>query len=112
MGPRPAQGAHDHAFLDPENRVARGAGILSAEINGEVVALDVGRGACYGLDPIGARIWSLIEQPIALRAVWDVLLNAYEIDAETCRRDVAALFSDLSAEGLITVQRAARSPAL
>jgi hypothetical protein len=112
MSSRPVRtAAADGAFLVADTRVGRGAGILSAAIDGEVVALDIGKGACYGLDSIGARIWSLIEQPIALGAVWDALLDAYDIDVQTCRLDVADLLADLSAEGLISVQRAAPSSA-
>jgi hypothetical protein len=85
------------------DRVARSPGTLSAEIDGEVVALDIARGACYGLDPVGARIWAMIEAPTAIGAVCEALTAAYEVDAETCRADVLDLFMALRSEGLIDV---------
>ena len=85
--------------------VVRSADALSGQIDGEVVALDVGRGACYGLDPVGSRIWALIEGPTAIGDLCVSLMAEYEVDAGTCRRDVIDLLSHLSAEGLIRVER-------
>jgi hypothetical protein len=89
------------------DRVARNRETLSAEIDGEVVALDIARGACYGLDPVGARIWAMIETPTAIIRVCEDLMAIYEVDPETCRVDVLDLLSSLRAEGLIEVSPAA-----
>jgi hypothetical protein len=83
------------------DRVARHRETLSAEIDGEVVALDIARGACYGLDAVGARIWSMIETPVPIGEVCDALAAVYEVDAATCRADVLDLFVALRSEGLI-----------
>lgn len=87
--------------------VRRAPGALSAEIDGEVVALDIAKGVCYGLDAIGARIWSLIAETTPAGDVCATLVGEYDVDAETCRNDVLDLFADLRAEGLITVRPAA-----
>ena len=92
------------------DQVARGPTTLSAEIDGEVVALDVPRGVCYGLDAVGAKIWAMIESPVAIGAVCDALGTLYDVDAETCRTDVLDLFADLSAEGLVEIRPAPDSP--
>jgi hypothetical protein len=83
--------------------VVRNPETLSAEIDGEVVALAIDRGACYGLDPVGARIWSMIETTMAIGEVCDALTAVYEVDAATCRADVLDLFTALREEGLIAV---------
>ena len=83
--------------------VVRNRETLSAEIDGEVVALDVAKGACYGLDPVGARIWGMIEAPVAIGAICEALTGVYEVDAATCRADVLDLFMALRDEGLIEV---------
>ena len=89
--------------LTLSDRVRRNPAALSAEIDGEAVALDVARGACYGMDPVAARIWSLIETPVAIAAVCDALTALYEVDDAECRRDVLDLLEDLRAADLITV---------
>jgi hypothetical protein len=94
----PASGA-----VTLNDRVTRNRGALSAEIDGEVVALDIARGACYGLDPVGARIWSMIEEARRVADVCEALMAIYEVDADTCHRDVLDLLAALRAEGLIEV---------
>lgn len=79
---------------------------LSAEIDGEVVALDIAKGVCYGLDPVGARVWSLIEHPSSIEDLCARLMIDYDIEADICRRDVLDLLADLRAEGLIEVRPA------
>jgi len=86
--------------------IARAPGALSAAIDGEVVALDVAKGACYGLDPIASRIWSLIEAPTAIDDICRLLVAEYEVDAPTCEADVLDLVADLLAEGLVVTQPA------
>ena len=87
-----------------EDLVSRGPSALSAEIDGEVVALDIGKGVCYGLDPVGSRVWALIEQPVAVATVCQVLMREFDVDASTCEADVLDLFVQLRAEGLIAVR--------
>src|SRR5579871_5239679 len=89
--------------VTPGDRVARNRTTLSAEIDGEVVALDVARGACYGLDAVGARIWSMIAEPRSVQEVCEALMAVYEVDEATCHRDVLDLLAALRGEGLIEV---------
>jgi hypothetical protein len=86
--------------------VRRNTAALTAEIDGEAVALDVARGVCYGMDPVAARIWGLLESPSTIAAVCDSLTALYEVDGETCRREVLDLLEDLKAADLITVESA------
>ncbi len=85
----------------PSQRVVQSPSALAAEIDGEVVALDVEKGVCYGLNPIGSTIWALLAQPTTLAAVCGALTEVYEIDDATCARDVGDLLADLAAEGLV-----------
>lgn len=89
------------------DRVARDPACLSGEIGGEVVALDVAKGACYGLDPVASRVWSLMAAPIGVDALCASLVADYEVDIDTCRADVLELLESLAAEGLIQVHASA-----
>lgn len=75
-----------------------------SELDGEAVILDMQSGTYYGLDPVGARVWQLIQQPKALSEIRNVLLAEYDVDPEICDRDLTALLNALQAEGLILVQ--------
>ena len=47
-------------ILSLETVVTRIGGVLEAEVDGEVVALDIEKGTCYGLNKVGSRVWRLI----------------------------------------------------
>ncbi len=94
----------DKSGLALTDFVRRNNAALTADIDGEVVALDIARGACYGMDSVAARIWALLESPSTIAAVCDALTALYEVDGETCRRDVLDLLEDLRTADLITVE--------
>jgi hypothetical protein len=80
---------------------------VSCEIDGAAVILGLPRGIYYSLDPVGSRIWSLIQQPRTVSEVCDALLADYEVEPEQCETDLLALLEKLQAEGLIQVTGAA-----
>ena len=41
-------------------RFQRNAALLHSTVGGDVVALDVDRGRCFGMEEVGARIWDLL----------------------------------------------------
>jgi hypothetical protein len=76
---------------------------VSASLTDETVILNLGSGVYYGLDAVGARIWSLIQSPISVADIQRVLLNEYNVDPYQCDRDVMALIECLAEEGLIEI---------
>ncbi len=77
---------------------------VSSKLGDEVVILNLRNGVYYGLDPVGARIWDLIQEPRSVQEVCAVLLEEYEVTPEQCASDVLALLRDLEAQGLIEVR--------
>jgi hypothetical protein len=82
--------------------VGRRDGLIEVEIDGEIVALHIEQGTCYGLNRQGSRIWNLLAQPIRIRDLCALLLAAYKVDADVCKRQVLDLLEQLRGEGLIT----------
>jgi len=90
----------DQGFHD-EDQIVAARGLLTTRVDGEVMAMSIDRGACYGLDPIGSRIWELLETPISVRELVARLTREYEVDPAVCRTDVCALLSSMESEGMI-----------
>jgi hypothetical protein len=81
--------------------VVRSNGLVDAEIDQEIVALSVAKGVCYGLDPIGSRIWKMLANPIRVADICQTLVREYEVAPETCESDVLDLLEELRSEGMI-----------
>jgi hypothetical protein len=88
--------------LSPSSIVARGEGFIAAEIDEGVVALNIEKGACYGLNQVGSRIWNLLSAPIRIRDLCATLITEYNVEASVCERQVIDLLEELRAEGMIT----------
>jgi len=72
--------------------------------DGDMVILNLKDGVYFGLNAVGARIWSLIQNPITVREILDILLAEYDVDRRQCQSDLLQLLRDLAKHGLVKVQ--------
>ena len=77
--------------------------VVSCDLDTEAAILNLKDGVYYGLDPIGAKIWNLIQKPITLTEVMETILNEYDVDSEQCKNDVLELIEELLENGLVKV---------
>jgi hypothetical protein len=77
---------------------------VSTNLEDEAVILNLKEGVYYGLNPVGARIWSMLQQPRRVGAILEALLDEYEVAPESCEQDLLRLLQDLAARGLIEVK--------
>lgn len=73
----------------------------SCELGGEAVLLDLLSGVYYGLDPVGARIWQLLQQPRTVAELRDLIVAEFDVAAERCEIDLVAFIASLNAHGLL-----------
>ena len=76
---------------------------VSCDLGGEAAILNLNTGTYYGLDPVGARIWSFLATPKTVAQVRDSVLAEYEVDSARCESDLFALLDALAAAGLVLV---------
>lgn len=86
--------------------LTRRDGLLTTEVDGELLAMSIDDGLCYGLNRVGARVWALMAEPITFDAVCARLLSEFQVQPEVCRAQVEALVDRLHSEGLVTVRAA------
>lgn len=91
--------------LSAQSIVVASANQLSADLSGEAAILHVPNGTYFGLDEVGARVWSLLQQPRTLGEVRDALLADYDVEAERCERDLIELIGRLAEHGLVDVRQ-------
>lgn len=87
--------------------VQRSGRLIEAEIDDELIGLDVEQGTCFGFNATATRVWALIETPKRLSALRDELMTEYDVDAATCETELRALLGELEADGLIQMEPAA-----
>ena len=74
--------------------------VISQEVSGETVLLDLESENYFGLDEVGTRIWQLIKETRDLQAIYDTLLAEYDVEEERLLHDLAALLGQPLFAGL------------
>ena len=77
--------------------------VLSQEVSGETVLLDLQSENYFGLDEVGTRIWQLLQEHNNLQKVFDIILEEYDVEGKQLEKDLNDLLDKLISEGLITV---------
>ena len=76
---------------------------MAERLGDEIAILDPDSGLYFGLNEVGARIWSLLEQPRKLHEVSDAILEEYDVDPARCRANVLLLVGKLLETKLVEV---------
>jgi hypothetical protein len=74
---------------------------VSTSLGDETVILGMGDGVYYGLDAVGARVWSLLATPQRVSELVKAITREFDVSAADCERDVLALLEDLAERRLI-----------
>jgi Coenzyme PQQ synthesis protein D (PqqD) len=80
--------------------------VISQEVSGETVLLDLESESYFGLDAVGTRIWQLIRDNGELRTIYNTLLEEYEVEETRLWTDLEALLKEACERGLITLRDA------
>jgi len=81
--------------------LSRRAGLMTADMNGSAVMMDIMTGKYYNLGEVGGRIWELQEEPMTVGALVEKLTGEYDVSAEQCRADIAPFLKTLLERGLL-----------
>jgi len=77
--------------------------VLSQEVSGETVLLDLNSENYFGLNDVGTRIWQLIQEDGDLQKVYDTMLDEYDVDKKQLGKDMEELVAKLVDAGLIEI---------
>ncbi|RLA47542.1 MAG: PqqD family protein [Gammaproteobacteria bacterium] len=77
--------------------------VISQEVSGETVLLDLDTENYFGLNEVGTRTWQLIKSTGDLQAVYDTLLAEYEVSEARLKQDLDTLLTEIERLGLITL---------
>ena len=77
--------------------------LVSSDLDGEIVMMSIENGEYYGLDEIGSRIWTLLEEPKKVSELCDILLEEFEVEREQCEEEVLAFLNEMASDDLIHI---------
>jgi len=96
-------------FTD-QTLVYRNANVAASEVGGgEKVLLSLTEPTCFGMNPVGARIWDLLAKPITVGSLCDAIVAEYGIAPSECRVDIEAFLESLLSVNLLQYRQLDRS---
>ncbi len=77
---------------------------VSTEVAEDVAILNLDSGVYYGLNQVGARIWSLIAEPKTVRQIQEDVCAEYDVQPDKCFEDLRSFFTRLADAELVEVR--------
>ncbi len=87
--------------LDITDRIVRNNDLLTSDMDGDLVMLSIENGKYYGMNAIGRRIWLLLDKPMAVGEVCDVLTSEFAVSRAQCEQDVLPFIVKLIEKNII-----------
>ena len=92
-----------HHPISLSSCIIQAGNLVSCDLDGETALMSVEHGKYYGIDPIGSRIWALIEEPRLVSDLCAILLEEFEVEPSQCDHDVLAFLSELAKDNLVKI---------
>ena len=87
--------------LPPDTIIVAADNQVSCDVDNEAALLNLTTGVYYGLDPVGAYIWKLVQAPTTVGALRERMVADFEIDAAVADSDLTEFLSEMLSAGLI-----------
>jgi hypothetical protein len=84
-------------------RIVAAADQVSTNVDGDAVILNVNTAMYYVLTAVGARVWTLIQEPKSFSEIRDAILAEYAVDTDCVTADLEQLIGELREHGLIQI---------
>ena len=84
-----------------QTRLVAAEDLVTSDLDGEIVMLDIESGKYHSLDAIGSRIWALLETPRSVAQICNLLMREYDVERPHCEADVLAFLNDLAGDRIV-----------
>ncbi len=82
-------------------RVSTPSQVVTRQLDGELVLLNLDTENYFGLDEVGTRMWELVSSSRSVEDAFEQLVAEYDVDASTLRKDLEALLRQLVESGIV-----------
>jgi hypothetical protein len=83
--------------------ISRNPQILSSKMDEEIIMMSVQNSEYYGVNPVGAYIWQMLEQPCSIENIIEMLVNEYDVNKEQCMNDIIPFLIKLEEKKIISI---------
>lgn len=89
------------SIIGINSKIVRIDDFISSKMDDETIMLNIDKGEYYGINPIGSRIWELLEKPLTILELSNLLINEFDIDIDNCKKDVSVFIQHLQNKNMV-----------
>ncbi|NVO10092.1 MAG: lasso peptide biosynthesis PqqD family chaperone [Bacteroidales bacterium] len=89
--------------IDYQSIIQRSSKLVSSNMDGETVMMSIESGEYFGLNSVGSRMWELIENPIKVNTLIELLLDEFDVSREQCEAETMEFLNHLFEKKLLTI---------
>lgn len=89
--------------MQKSDKVLAKPGHLATDLGNEMVIFNTRNEKYYGLNDVGTRVWSLIQEPKTVGEIVKIVTAEYNVEPEQFERDLTKLLQDLQTANLIEI---------
>ena len=90
--------------INIEMKIVKNKKIEDTNIDEEKVMMNLEKGQYFMMNKIGAYIWDMLEEPRVIKDIINELLQKYEVDYDTCKKEVLNYIVKLKEAELIDIE--------
>lgn len=79
----------------------RNSKTISGRLHDELVMMDLDKGKYFSLNPVATSIWDILEKPLAIDELCELLMDKYEVNIAQCRAELESHLADMVKLGLV-----------
>lgn len=89
-------------MLKLSTKLKRSDEVIASKMDDEVVMMSVEQGMYFGLDPIAADIWDVLESKKTVKEIIEAMVKKYDVDKATCKKDVLQFLRQMQKNNLVS----------
>lgn len=83
--------------------ITRNEDLLSGVLDDETILMSIETGSYHVINKTANRIWELLEEPKTVDEICIIILDEYEVDPETCQKEVLEFMAGLQNRKIVVV---------
>lgn len=89
-------------MVNLDTTIVRNTDLMAVPMDGDLVMMSISQGTYYGINPVGGRIWSLLEQPASVASLCNTIVSEFEVSKEQCQQDVLQFVEQMLKAGVVS----------
>lgn len=88
------------------SKIVINAHVSHAVVDNELIIINLENNAYFRMNNIGADVWALLENKPSLQEICNAIQARYEIDVDTCLKDISQLLIAMIKNGILHIEDA------